>query len=173
MASDLIFNGTLWGGRTGSDRWGTFYTQVQPVYQDDSTCFTLDKAWGSRMVEMSGRIRGLSGVGTLPVYPTRGTIQITFPIGYFQFIPIVDSIFLVKSTEFVLNPDDYRNRTNDDGQKAYIKDFFMNPRDWNTIFYQLRNITNTGFFICAVPQNNYQFIGPITQRIIYWNAFGV
>jgi hypothetical protein len=81
MASDLKHNG-----------FGTFYSTVQPPAYSGLNGGVLEQRWGSRMVEMSCRVRGMSGSIAVP-YLGSGTVNI--PAGYFSFTPLVDVMALV------------------------------------------------------------------------------
>ncbi len=172
MSSDLIYNGTIWVGRTGLNTWGTFYTQVSPTYTNDGACLIIDKTWGSRMVEMSGRIRGIAGIATLNI---SATVNITFPgTSYFSFFPIIDSVFMADDS-MKLDPDTFTMVHNHAIDKAYIRNYWINPKfyfldyidAWNGgASYLLRNIGTGGFGLYHLG-----LTGSI--RIIMWRAFGV
>ncbi len=52
-----------------------------------SVQYTMDSNWGARIAENTGRVRGLSGFGTIDV---DGTFSFTFPSGWFKFQPQVE-----------------------------------------------------------------------------------
>jgi hypothetical protein len=97
MPSDLKYNGV-----------GTFYPTVQMPAFSGANGGLLEQRWGSRMVEMSGRVRGMSGSVSVP-FGQAATVN--FPAGYFSFTPLVDAMALMPKAAI-----DYY-----DGQMAAIR----------------------------------------------------
>jgi hypothetical protein len=85
MSSDIKINGEQYWPRRSAAIWGTFYTTVVPPISG-SRVGLLETTWGSRIAEMSGKVRGISGHGTLGTF---GTLTIGFPSGFFSFVPLV------------------------------------------------------------------------------------
>lgn len=179
MSSDIYFNGTAYPGRTGSLRWGTYFNQVQPA----GSFTTQDQMWGSRLAEMTGRVRGISGTGTID--QTAGTNQITFPVGMFNYTPIID-IHLLKVQE------DFGIIGQNGGFDSKFVSNWLFPRDTSLIFQSVVNpvfninsftinpktfninvvdVDNTGFKIVQ-----FGFTHPISLaygQAFYWHAFGI
>ncbi len=81
MPSDLKYNGV-----------GTFYPTVQMPAFSGTSGGLLEQRWGSRIVEMSGRVRGMSGsIGV----PFQSAATVYFPAGYFSFTPLIDAMVLM------------------------------------------------------------------------------
>lgn len=70
---------------------GTFYFDFLEVRKKYYTA-QLDCAWGQRLAEMSGLMKGISGIGTA-IY--EGTYEEFFPDGYFKDVPILNVLYRV------------------------------------------------------------------------------
>lgn len=93
MSSNIAINGTTYSGRTGADAYGTWTRVVQPARLGGTTAVNFEIGWGTAIAEMSGRSRGLSGVGTLTYAPGPGThvpATVVFPSSFFSVTPITD-----------------------------------------------------------------------------------
>ena len=183
MAIDLNFNGTSFPDRTGNDKYGTFFTTVQPAALSGYEAGQLQQRWGSRIAEISSRGRGLSGIGTVP---SLGTLTITFPANYFSFIPIIEFNQLINTKLF--NFGKQRTDASIKAQQYIIPNemsFYYstdNPTEDNFFALStgllLRQVQITGFKVAHVspdavygvgggPEPNY---GQVS--IIYWHARG-
>jgi len=157
--------------------------------------YTLDIGWGERLAENSGRVRGLSGVGTIPATTTPGTSTITFPTSYFAHTPIVD-LFLPRS--YIL---DGQSETFDDKGSPVVRlntlfgdyivndpysveYYYVNPA-WNDFipdnvsypnqppWILARQIGSNGFLVTNITRRNFARTYWNIPVPFYWHAFGV
>jgi len=137
--------------------------------------FTLNNQWGSRLVENTARVRGMSGSCIL----TANSVQshIIFPTSYFSMIPVVDCYlqvawFPTTDKKFLGNyTDRYKNwvmgslaydTINDTSQYAgYI------PVPEGICFTQ---VTTGGFYIRL---NSSVLLPEFGTFLIFWHAFGI
>ena len=141
MPSDIRFNGTA----------GTFYSTVKPPSFSGTLSGLLHQTWGSRMAEMSGRARGLAGSVWVPI-PIADVTQaatVSFPAGFFSFIPIVEASVLLPS--FVNTFDsggwsiDHDKVTS--GNPTLPKSSYLMPIHQAPVYMRLRAISTTGFLV--------------------------
>lgn len=174
MASDLKFNGQMYDGRIGSNVYGTFYREVKPPdFFNGLNTGMLHHIWGSRMAEMSGRVRGLSAIGTLENVDAFTVVATTirFPDGYFNNIPIVE-------VNYIPNKHPFKK----------INQRFLEPLQtpgivWNNSYFNPSKFTVTGIGTFGFTLTHNQYIygtsnGPFLgeggkTRIYVWQAFGV
>ena len=178
MSVDLNFNGTAFSGRTGSDRFGTFYTTLEPPGFSGFAGGALHQTWGSRITEHSGRARGLSAVGTLS---RNGTLLVTFPASYFSFIPIVrcSELFYGKIHSYV---DEIGKMNNEYYVTPFENALSLRTRNILGSQYILsagiltRNITALGFTLIHKPDIYYGVANPVEPQLkpkyVYWHARG-
>lgn len=180
------FTGTIPGGG-GNFRWFCLrvldYSASEIYYFDDASVKaggtngvqTMDCNWGSRLAEMSGRVRGLSGQFTLVANGTNSanaTVNITFPAGYFNFIPCIDIRML--NHNIVIG---YNNQILQ-GSFVSANWQFTRQQDPNLTYshfiqmtfpiVQLFNLGSTGFTAIIYTPNTGQEI-----RTWTWHAYGV
>lgn len=199
MSSDLKINGEAYMPRRQSGVWGTFYTTVIPPISGSNTGY-LETTWGSRMAEMSGRVRGVAGLGTLL---PEGTLIIDFMPNYFSEIPVVNlfqrHVGYIPETYNWAEDANYGVVTDQDFTvpcPTFIQRFALakhpgNPDSdvWSDVLalswgYHIRDLTNVGFSICHNPEffgttllgvnpGGMEYIGRQATNVIYWHAFGV
>lgn len=182
MASNIHFNGTKY---PDTSNIGSYFRNVQPpTFVAGATYFklgVLDQAWGSRLAEMSGRIRGLSGIGTF--YRANGTLSINLLAGWFNYTPIVNIQLLTKIPPIYLNPNDQVNYTGDAQLLKTEKEYFIIPIHLEgpaRPALQVRSITNSSFLIIYNRNIYGSDIGGYYPHayladpfIIHWHAFGL
>ena len=122
---------------------------------------------------MSGRVRGLSGYGTLLL--SIGTYEVSFKQGWFNYIPLVDVSVMTLVSDNYLRGNVTRGEIGDvDPPKTYL----VQNDEILTTYLRIMNVTNTGFsihFRQAVYGSNIQNQFPpwISNSLnVYWHAFG-
>ena len=191
MAGRIYFNGTAYPSRTGADKFGTFYYIVAPPEPSGTLVGAMEITWGSRLAEMTGRVRGLSGFGTVPhlgtlniLFPEMaGTIAGgTLPLGYFTHSPLVKAYMLVKTkvkySDFAdlkdesylipLQNTNWKYSVGSDGKEYGQQDLNVNYG------IQVRLSSIYGLTFCDTTPTYWRSFGNMTDdTVIYWHAFGI
>ena len=179
MASDIRFNGTA----------GTFYSTVKPPdFSGTLTCL-LHQTWGSRMAEISGRARGLAGSVWIPIpflylYPVVDIAQaatVSFPAGFFSFVPIVEASVLLPAFANTFDNGQWSidHDKRDSGEFTLPKSSYLMPIHQAPVYMRLRAISTTGFMIessltryGASLAFAFKELVNNEQLLIYWHCFG-
>ena len=167
---------------------GTFYfDDVYLHIGSMNNTFSMENTWGSRLVEMTGRVRGCSGYGTISkVNGLWGTGIVTLPSGMFLYRPIIGCYKvrpdLVNLTVYGYgNPlDSYTTKgkyITDDWSQEYMDTYINRHYNLDDPYGRIitSEILSTGFKVTIWASPFSGEINPIMGNSItyYWHAFGV
>lgn len=178
MSRDIIFGGTAYEGRTGANRFGTFYSALQPppptaIDNGLPLAWSLSTEWAARLAEMTGRVRGLANYGTIS---RDGTLNVEFPEQYFKYIPIVKASWVTP----VVTDTNYR------GVPGVLDPFkgkriIVDTSEFFPMYVQIRDVSVNGCKIVFNPEM-YNRVGgnnlvPMFRdddpKVVVWHAFGL